>query len=63
MHAVWLIVAKTRISAALVASSPEAGVEDVSVLFEISAELVPDLPETAAALNRDVRDRDSRERV
>jgi DNA-binding NtrC family response regulator len=43
MHAVWLIVAKTRISAALVASSPEAGVEDVSVPFEISAELVPDL--------------------
>jgi len=43
MHAVWLIVAKTRIPAALVASSPEAGVEDVTVPFEISAELVPEL--------------------
>lgn len=43
MHAVWLIVAKTRIPASLVASSPEAGVEDVSVPFEISAELVPEI--------------------
>jgi len=43
MHAVWLIVAKTRIPAALVATSPEAGVEDVSIPFEISAELVPEL--------------------
>ncbi len=43
MHAVWLIIAKTRFPAKLIASSPEAGVEDVSVPFEISAELVPDL--------------------
>jgi DNA-binding NtrC family response regulator len=41
MHAVWLLVAKTRFPAALIESSAERGVLDVTVPFDISAELVP----------------------
>lgn len=43
MHAVWILIAKTRIAAALIESSKEAGVVSVSVPFDISAELIPNI--------------------
>ena len=43
MSSIWIILAKTRFPAALIQSSPEAGVEDADVPFEIAAEFVPDL--------------------
>ncbi|HEX9960198.1 MAG TPA: sigma-54 dependent transcriptional regulator [Pyrinomonadaceae bacterium] len=43
MAAVWILIAKTRIPAELLQSSPEAGVQSVSVPFEISAEFIPDM--------------------
>jgi DNA-binding NtrC family response regulator len=43
MHAVWILIAKTRISAALIESSKERGVVSVAVPFDISAELIPDI--------------------
>ncbi|MCI0388102.1 MAG: sigma-54 dependent transcriptional regulator [Acidobacteria bacterium] len=43
MSAVWIIVAKTRFPAELIESSKEAGVREVSLPFEISAEFIPDL--------------------
>jgi len=41
MHAVWLLMSKTRVPAKLIESSAERGVLDVTVPFDISAELVP----------------------
>ncbi len=43
MHAVWILIAKTRIAAKLIESSKERGVVPVTIPFDISAELVPDL--------------------
>jgi transcriptional regulator with GAF, ATPase, and Fis domain len=43
MAAVWVILAKTRFSAELIESSPQAGVRTVSVPFEITAQFIPDL--------------------
>jgi DNA-binding NtrC family response regulator len=43
MAAVWIIVSKTRFPAALIQSSKEAGVQVVSVPFDISADYLPDL--------------------
>jgi transcriptional regulator with PAS, ATPase and Fis domain len=43
MHAVWLLLAKSRYQAALIESSKEQGVHPVTVPFEISAEFIPDL--------------------
>lgn len=41
MHAVWLLVAKTRVPATLIESSGVRGVRPVTVPFDISAELIP----------------------
>lgn len=43
MHAVWILIAKTRIQASLIESSKERGVVAVDIPFDISAELVPEL--------------------
>ena len=43
MSSIWIILAKTRYPAALIQSSPEAGVEDAEVPFEIAAEFIPDI--------------------
>ncbi|MCA9678707.1 MAG: sigma 54-interacting transcriptional regulator [Myxococcales bacterium] len=43
MHAVWILIAKTRIPATLIESSRERGVVAVDIPFDISAELVPEL--------------------
>ncbi len=43
MSSIWIILAKTRFPAGLIQSSPEAGVEDADIPFEIAAEFVPDL--------------------
>ena len=43
MAAVWIIIAKTRCPAALIESSIKKGVNAVSIPFDISAELIPDL--------------------
>ena len=41
MHAVWVLLVKTRYPAELIQSSPEAGVRTVSVPFDLSAEFLP----------------------
>lgn len=41
MHAIWVLLVKTRYPAELIQSSPEAGVRTVSVPFEVSAEFLP----------------------
>jgi len=43
MHAMWVIIAKTQIKASLLESSPQAGVKSVTIPFDISAELIPDI--------------------
>ena len=43
MHSVWLLLAKTTHPARLIQSSPEAGVEDAEIPFDISAEFIPQL--------------------
>ena len=43
MAAIWLILANTRFPAALIESSRQHGVRDVSVPFDISADFLPDL--------------------
>lgn len=43
MAAIWLLLARTRYGADLIQSSPEAGVEDVVVPFDLSAEFLPDV--------------------
>jgi transcriptional regulator with PAS, ATPase and Fis domain len=43
MAAVWIIIAKTQYSAALIESSIKKGVNAVSIPFNISAEFIPDL--------------------
>lgn len=51
MAAVWILLARARYAAALIQSSPEAGVQTVVIPFEISAEFLPDLlrPQEQAA--------------
>ena len=41
MHAMWILVSKTRIPARLIESSEERGVRTVTIPFDISAELIP----------------------
>jgi len=41
MHAMWILVAKTRTPARLIESSEERGVQTVTIPFDISAELIP----------------------
>jgi transcriptional regulator with PAS, ATPase and Fis domain len=43
MAAVWIILGKTKFPAELIESSPQRGVETVSVPFDISADFLPDL--------------------
>ena len=43
MQSVWILLAKTTHPARLVQSSPEAGVEEAVIPFDISAEFVPQL--------------------
>lgn len=43
MQSVWILLAKTTHPARLVQSSPEAGVEEAIIPFDISAEFVPQL--------------------
>ena len=43
MAAVWIILAKARFPAQLIESSPQAGVQDAPVPFDITAEFNPDL--------------------
>jgi len=42
MAAVWIILAKTAFPAELIESSPQAGVQTVSVPFDLSVEYLPD---------------------
>jgi transcriptional regulator with PAS, ATPase and Fis domain len=43
MQAVWIILGKTRFPAEFIQSSPQRGVETVSIPFDISADFLPDL--------------------
>jgi transcriptional regulator with PAS, ATPase and Fis domain len=43
MSAIWLLMSKTKYPAKLIETSREAGYNEVSVPFEISAEYIPDL--------------------
>jgi transcriptional regulator with PAS, ATPase and Fis domain len=43
MQSVWILLAKTTHPARLIQSSPEAGVEEASVPFDISAEFIPQI--------------------
>jgi transcriptional regulator with PAS, ATPase and Fis domain len=43
MQSVWILLAKTTHPARLIQSSPEAGVEEAVIPFDISAEFVPQL--------------------
>jgi DNA-binding NtrC family response regulator len=62
MHAMWILVAKTRIPAKLIEASKEAGVVSVEFPFDLSAELLPavgaQLAELAAASPPDLADFD-----
>lgn len=49
MAAVWIIVAKTQVEAALIESSKSHGVADVEIPFELSAELIPAAVQRASA--------------
>lgn len=46
MAAIWILLARTRYPADLLQSSPEAGVENVVIPFDLSAEFLPDLVRT-----------------
>jgi len=53
MAAVWILLSAGKYAAKLIQSSPEAGVETVTLPFEIAAELVPNMLKSAdAALTR-----------
>jgi transcriptional regulator with PAS, ATPase and Fis domain len=43
MQSVWILLAKTTHPARLIQSSPEAGVEEASIPFDISAEFIPQI--------------------
>jgi len=43
MQSIWILLAKTTHPARLIQSSPEAGVEDAHIPFDISAEFIPQL--------------------
>jgi transcriptional regulator with PAS, ATPase and Fis domain len=43
MQSVWILLAKTTHPARLIQSSPEAGVEEANIPFDISAEFIPQL--------------------
>jgi transcriptional regulator with PAS, ATPase and Fis domain len=43
MQSVWILLAKTTHPARLIQSSPEAGVEDANIPFDISAEFIPQI--------------------
>ncbi|MBS7671246.1 sigma 54-interacting transcriptional regulator [Croceicoccus sp. 1NDH52] len=43
MAAVWIILARTRTTARLIQSSPEEGVKEADIPFDIAAEFIPDL--------------------
>ena len=43
MQSVWILLAKTTHPARLIQSSPEAGVEDADIPFDISAEFIPQI--------------------
>ena len=43
MQSVWILLAKTTHPARLIQSSPEAGVEETSIPFDISAEFIPQI--------------------
>lgn len=43
MQSVWILLAKTTHTARLIQSSPEAGVEEANIPFDISAEFIPQL--------------------
>ncbi len=43
MQSVWILLAKTTYPARLIQTSPEAGVEDADIPFDISAEFIPQL--------------------
>ena len=47
MAAVWLLLGKTRFPAEFIESSKQAGVKTAEVPFDIAAELVPSLFESA----------------
>ncbi|GHD13280.1 hypothetical protein GCM10007052_15240 [Halioglobus japonicus] len=53
MHAVWLLLCKTTYKLSMLQSSPEAGVGDVEVPFDIAADFIPSLlAESDATLRR-----------
>lgn len=43
MQSVWILLAKTTHPARLIQSSPEAGVEETTIPFDISAEFIPQI--------------------
>ena len=47
MTVVWILLASSRYPANLIQSSPERGVEDVQLPFDIASEFVPDLIRTS----------------
>ncbi|MBO89996.1 MAG: AAA family ATPase [Rickettsiales bacterium] len=52
MHAIWALLTKTRFSAELIQSSKEAGVQTVSIPFDISAEFIPMVEKAGRKLER-----------
>jgi transcriptional regulator with GAF, ATPase, and Fis domain len=54
MQAVWIILGRTRVSARLIQSSIERGVQEADVPFDIAAEFIPDLVEAADKKRREV---------
>ena len=49
MSAVWVILANTRFTADLFEASPEAGVQEINLPFELYADFIPDLLSKADA--------------
>jgi transcriptional regulator with PAS, ATPase and Fis domain len=47
MQSIWVLLAKTTYPARLIQSSPEAGVEEAYIPFDISAEFIPQLLQQA----------------
>lgn len=53
MQAVWIILARTRSTARLIQSSPQRGVEEADIPFDIIADFIPDLLSAADKKRQD----------
>jgi transcriptional regulator with GAF, ATPase, and Fis domain len=53
MQLIWIILGRTRVAARLIQSSPEQGVQEVDVPFDIAAEFIPDFVDAADKKRRE----------